>query len=174
MKSPATNVLVEDSIVRQGNGLVVGTSGSALFRNITFRRCTAEKTTFACHIKFKDQQNGSVSGVLFEDITVIGVKRYAIGIDQNGQSSLGASGNSDGHHDHRSNVTINNVSFIRIHGIAPKAGQFTCNTGKLKCTGIKMRHINLSTVVGCTFSNVAGSGLDVHPKSCNPPASPSG
>ena len=37
MKSPAQDVLVEHSIVRQGNGLVVGTSGDADFQNITFR-----------------------------------------------------------------------------------------------------------------------------------------
>jgi hypothetical protein len=37
MKTPAQDVLVENSIVRQGNGLVVGTSDKAAFQNITFR-----------------------------------------------------------------------------------------------------------------------------------------
>eukprot|EP00037_Helgoeca_nana_P007990 m.71652 g.71652 ORF g.71652 m.71652 type:complete len:293 (+) comp18653_c0_seq1:1963-2841(+) len=37
MKTPAKDVLVENSIVRQGNGLVVGTSDKAAFQNITFR-----------------------------------------------------------------------------------------------------------------------------------------
>jgi polygalacturonase len=69
MKAPSTNVLVEDTVVRQGNGLVVGTSDDAFFRNITFRRCVAEGTMFACHVKFKDAQSGFVEAVRFEDIT---------------------------------------------------------------------------------------------------------
>ena len=40
MKSPARNVLIEDSIVRAGNGLVVGTSDPVDIENITFRNCT--------------------------------------------------------------------------------------------------------------------------------------
>jgi polygalacturonase len=58
IKSPAWNVLVEGSIVRQGNGLVVGTSDPVDIANITFRNCTAVRTSFGCHIKFKDSQNG--------------------------------------------------------------------------------------------------------------------
>ena len=38
IKSPAANILVENSTVAQGNGLVVGTAGSPTFvRNVTFR-----------------------------------------------------------------------------------------------------------------------------------------
>lgn len=40
MKSPTQDVLVERCVVKQGNGLVVGTSSNAFFRNITFRNCT--------------------------------------------------------------------------------------------------------------------------------------
>ena len=50
MKSPARNVLVEDSIVRQGNGLVVGTSDPVDIENIMFRNCTAINTSFGCHV----------------------------------------------------------------------------------------------------------------------------
>lgn len=42
IKSPSWDVLVEDSIVRQGNGLVIGTGGHTNITNITFRNCSFE------------------------------------------------------------------------------------------------------------------------------------
>ena len=89
MKSPARNILVENSTVRQGNGLVVGTSDHADFANITFRNCTAIGTLFGAHIKFKDAQVGHVDGVRFENIHIVDPWSYAIGINQNGQSMMG-------------------------------------------------------------------------------------
>jgi polygalacturonase len=112
MKSPAQSILVENSIVRQGNGLVVGTSGDALFRNISFKNCTAIGTAFGAHIKFKDTQVGSVTDILFEDILIVNATRYAIGINQNGQSLP-----SESQQRERSNVTVNNVTYRRITAI---------------------------------------------------------
>ena len=120
MKAPSTNVLVEDTIVRQGNGLVIGTADDDavhLFRNITFRRCTAEGTAFACHIKFKGTQSGFVEEVHFENITVRAPVHYAIGINQNGQSFTAKTANPGLSWRHQprlgSNVSINNVSFVK-------------------------------------------------------------
>ena len=133
MKSPARDVLVEDSVVRQGNGLVVGTSDPVAISNISFRNCTTLATHFGCHIKFKDQQSGHVSGVVFEDISIVDPSGYAIGIDQDGQSLRGLDDHAD-RDDLRggggdalqqraaqrrvgapSNVTIDNILFRRIH-----------------------------------------------------------
>jgi len=132
MKSPARDVLVEDSVVRQGNGLVVGTSDPVAISNISFRNCTTLATHFGCHIKFKDQQSGHVSGVVFEDIAIVDPSGYAIGIDQDGQS-LGGLDDPAGRDGLRgggdalqqraaqrragapSNVTIDNILFRRIH-----------------------------------------------------------
>ena len=197
MKAPSTNVLVEDTTVRQGNGLVIGTADDDavhLFRNITFRRCTAAGTAFACHIKFKGSQSGIVNDVRFEDITVQAPVHYAIGINQDGPSSalstrrypfVWRKGVLNGYSSTRvavgfanvrasrygirscsggysstnagagagqsttttatkpelvwrkqllsSNVSINNVSFVDIHGWAPVAGRFSCNPGALQC-----------------------------------------
>ena len=133
MKSPARDVIVEDSVVRQGNGLVVGTSDPVAISNISFRNCTTLATHFGCHIKFKDQQRGHVSGVVFEDISIVNPSGYAIGIDQDGQSLRGLDDHAD-RDDLRggggdalqqraaqrrvgapSNVTIDNILFRRIH-----------------------------------------------------------
>ena len=80
IKSPSSNILVENSIVRQGNGFVVGTAASGLdgrdqdlfdVHNVTFRNSVAIDTTFACHIKAKPPQHGLLSNVTFENIHVI-------------------------------------------------------------------------------------------------------
>ena len=168
MKSPSTNVLVENSIVRQGNGLVIGTGTSnSFFRNITFRNCTAEGTKYGCHIKFKDAQSGSVSDVLFENITVMnprgGLNSGTILINQNGQ-------NMDS--EVRSNVTIGNVTFRSIRGVGGVvAGKFICNSGVLECSGITLEDVNISGARdnNCYFENVYGAGTRVSPSSCYPP-----
>ena len=202
MKSPAQDVLVENSVVRQGNGLVVGTSSNADFRNITFRNITAIGTAFGCHIKFKDAQVGSVSGVVFEDILIQRPQRYAIGIDQNGQgehrqSQLGAD-ESDGGSSAEAcphmralsllvpqvgmgaNVSVNNVTFRNITATVA-AGQmggcFVCNPGRLSCHNIVFDRVHMAvegSAVGaqCSFRNVYGRGVDVSPRSCDPPRSP--
>ena len=186
MKSPAQDVLVESSTVRQGNGFVVGTSDDADFRNITFRNCTAIGTAFGIHIKFKDQQTGSVRDITFEDVTIVDPQRYAIGIDQNGQSLEGGVGRPDchGHQLGRgdapavgSNVTVNDVHFRSVRatvGAGHKGGCFICNPGPLACRGITFDDVNLQVAgsqagAACSFSNVFGTGSDVHPASCVPP-----
>jgi len=182
MKSPAQDVLAEDSIVRQGNGLVVGTSADAHFRNITFRNITAIGTAFGCHIKFKDNQTGSVSGVTFEDIVIKSPQRYAIGIDQNNQGATAAA--TKGLcltnalvPDAGTNVTINNITFRNITatvGFGHMGGCFVCNPGALACRDIRFERVNLSVAgsgagADCSFRNVYGASADVYPSSCIPP-----
>jgi hypothetical protein len=164
IKAPAANVLVENNTVRQGNGLVVGTSSHANFSNITFRNCTAIGTAFGCHIKFKNAQTGFCRGVTFEDIRIEDPTRYAIGIDQDGQ---GDGGDGDGV---GSSVHISDIRFTRISGRAAVGGLFVCNTGDLACRNVSLEDVRLNTTLGgCLFRNVFGSGKDVSPASCVPP-----
>ena len=78
IKSPAHNVLVEDSVVSQGNGLVVGTANVANVSNITFRNIFANDTAFGCHIKFKPGQYGEVHDIRFENISIYQVASHSI------------------------------------------------------------------------------------------------
>jgi hypothetical protein len=187
MKSPAKHILVENSLVRQGNGLVIGTSDDADFTNITFRNCTAIETAFGCHIKFKDEQVGhpGVSGILFENITILHPSRYAIGIDQNGQGV--EQGPRAAHVGSGSNVSVTNVTYRHIRatlsGSRPPThhlpnllgGLFTCNPGHLACTGIVLDDVQFDSPdgkgTGCVFNNVYGHADNAtSPRSCHPPA----
>jgi len=178
MKSPCHNILVEDSIVRQGNGFVIGTSSNANFSNITFRNSVAEKTMYGCHIKFKNNQTGHAKDILFEDITIKNPVLYALGINQNGQLLTAyeeeETDDNDNNDDNvRSSVLISNITFRNIvssGGLV--AGYFTCNPGELACEKILMENVTLANTagnVGCSFTNTFGNGADVIPKSCIPP-----
>ena len=102
IKSPSANVLVENSVVRQGNGLVIGTVWSGLSRddqwvasvhNVTFRNCTALDTVFGCHIKYYPPQRGLVSNVLFENIFILQTaeaRQRRINVGGTGQAMLSA------------------------------------------------------------------------------------
>ena len=178
IKSPSSDVLVEDSIVRQGNGLVVGTAGHANITNIVFRNCTAIRTAFGAHIKFKGAQKGEpgVSNITFEDINIISPTKYAIGIDQNGQGRrrlmLASSSDIDAVR-YGSDVPINNITYRRIRAQLQKGkkkgGQFTCNPGVLECRGIVFENVDLGDDAECQFQNVYGKGSSVRPLSCVPP-----
>lgn len=137
-------------------------------------------------IKFKDTQNGHVSGITFEDIDIIQPHQYAIGIDQNGQSIQDDATLTrfPGGQRHASNVTINDVLFQRVRATLgkrtkshpklheiPYGGLFTCNPGGLACRRINFVDVTLSGIgTECVFENTFGVGSQVHPASCVPPA----
>jgi hypothetical protein len=178
LKAPSQHVLIEDTVVRQGNGFVVGTADDPfehVFRNITFRNSVAVKTMFACHIKFKGSQTGLVHDVHFDNITVRDPTHYAVGINLDGQGTQVGVGRSA--LQLSSAVRVANVSFVRIRGRAAVAGRFHCNAQpRSQCRGIRLEHVHLDVPrgnathpTGCTFVNAFGRGLDVSPASCVPP-----
>ena len=79
-------ILFDGNYAEQGNGIVIGTSSDVRIRNITFRNSLSNRTAYGMHIKFKETQTGHVSGVTYENITVIEPYRYVMGINQNDQA----------------------------------------------------------------------------------------
>mmetsp|Transcript_47951 Transcript_47951/g.111084 ORF Transcript_47951/g.111084 Transcript_47951/m.111084 type:complete len:436 (-) Transcript_47951:376-1683(-) len=174
IKSPAANVLVEDSVVRNGNGLVVGTAYDVAIHNVTFRNCTALDTTFGCHIKFHPPEAGAVSNVTFEDITIsqtaASTWRRVLHGDHAGYA-LGIHMNDQGRRRQLSWLTsavrVANVTYRRVRAEGIFAGEFYCGTGELACVGLQFEdvHINASRG-GCRFENAFGSSDQVTPPSC--------
>ena len=70
--------------------------------------------------QFKGTQNGHVSGIVFEDIDIIDPQRYAIGVDQNGQSQGATLTGGQRGRLAASNVTINDVLFRRVRATLGK------------------------------------------------------
>ena len=67
-------------------------------------------------IKFKDTQNGHVSGIVFDDIDIIDPQRYAIGVESQGATLTGGQRGRLA----ASNVTINDVLFRRVRATLGK------------------------------------------------------
>ena len=191
IKSPSANVLVERSVVRQGNGFVIGTASSGLpgssgdtfdVRNVTFRDSVAIDTTFGCHVKAKSPQHGVVRNVTFSNITVTQTKNatearvadhdwagYAIGIhllDQGRRRRLHDADNAAS----SSTVVAENVTFRHIRSRGLYAGQFVCSASNatIGCKGLLFEDVKLNvTRSGCQFVGVEGrSHGQVTPPSC--------
>ena len=191
VKSPSHHIMVEDSIVSSGNGLVIGTADDGMpgdeqevanVSNVTFRNCIVNDTTFGCHIKFKPPQHGSVRNVSFENIrihqTEQAAKRrtqngdwagYAIGLHQGNQGVVATSNGST----LPTFVAIENITFSNISGNVLHAGQFECSLlthGTAPCQGIVLEHVHIDAKIdGCRFSQIHDiRTIDVSPPSCAP------
>eukprot|EP01050_Picozoa_sp_SAG11_P007677 SAG11_NODE_648_length_7939_cov_84.614129_3_plen_300_part_00 len=159
IKSPGSNVLIENSTVRQGNGLVIGTSSDAAIENIVFRNIVADDTTFGCHIKFRPDQAGFVRAVLFENVSVYQSKRaylrrivdpddhagYAIGIHQDDQGLVASSlAEPPPPPDPGKGVHVTNITYRHIRSTGLFGGSFLCTAGALACTGITLEDVKLN------------------------------
>ena len=136
IKSPSSNILVEDSVVSQGNGFVVGTAGSGLdgddpntydVRNVTFRNSRAVDTTFGCHIKAKGDNHGQVVDVLFENISIT--------------QTLNATKERLKHHDH-AGYAIG----IHLFDQGRRALRESSSSTKVKAINITYRNIKANSV----------------------------
>merc|ERR1712216_10015 len=165
----ARNVLVENSYVSQGHGLVLGTSGNVDMHNITFRNIVVNDTMDGIWIKFKDDQKGSVSNILFENITIINAQRYGVGIDQQiiqgwppvHEPNCGTK---------CTRIAITNVTFRKVSASSQQyAGTFFCKSA-YPCRGIRFEDVHIAAPKACIFNNTYGSASNVAPPSCDPPS----
>lgn len=183
-----------------GNGIVIGTSSDVQISNITYRNCVSNRTAYGMHIKFKDNQTGHVSGVLYENITVIQPYRYVIGINQNDQGQrrqlLGESSSEeyDSHGSTRDcdiyhpmvNVSIYDITYMyrnirTVGGKVLSAGGLQCDVQKHghedgvkgpPCTGLTMENIQIDSIMGCEFEGIVEGEVigSVEPASCRIPS----
>ena len=159
VKTGASNVLIEDSTVEQGNGLVIGTGYFTVpVVNITFRRCVARNTLYGAHIKFKHSQQGKLQDVLFEDIHVENALSAAIEICQQGQNCAERP---------VGNVTVNisDVTYRNITGTSKGvAGRLWCSS-HTPCTNIDIQNFSVFGAA-CSIKYTSGTSSNVIPPSC--------
>jgi polygalacturonase len=138
VKSPGSNILFEDNYAEQGNGIVIGTSSDAQISNITYRNCVSNRTAYGMHIKFKDNQTGHVTGVLYDNLTVIQPYKYVMGINQNDQLRRrrrtqvvdDVMAHDEIEYHTMANVSISDITYRNIRTVGGKAlsaGLFQCD-----------------------------------------------
>ncbi len=161
IKEGASNILVENSVVEQGayvffvfcrggrcqrffktqgNGLVIGT-GNLQSRNITFRNCESIGTLYGVNIKFKENQTGFLSDVVFESIRIKLALSAAIQICQQHQNCPSSN--------EPSNVTvqISNITYRDVEGFSVfgDGARLMCSK-KFPCFNITMENVKVSGI----------------------------
>eukprot|EP00756_Hemistasia_phaeocysticola_P051917 Hpha_TRINITY_DN27096_c0_g1::TRINITY_DN27096_c0_g1_i1::g.33292::m.33292 len=170
-------------------GLVLGTSDEDSMENVTFSNCTVVEALAGIRIKFRPTQTGSVRGVRFEGIRVERPAAYAVDVlltsnhiqHHHNLSTVNVStSNHIQRHHNLSTVSVSDVSITDTSGFladdSRAVARFAC-TSESPCSGLVLTRFNITGFKAsakypqpCTFEHVTGSGTQVTPSQCTPPA----
>ncbi|KAI0151430.1 polygalacturonase [Pestalotiopsis sp. NC0098] len=158
LKANSTNVVLEDSILRRGQGFALGSIGQykgafETIENVTVRNVSMINTNFAVNVKTwtGDQVNyppnggggglGYIKNVTIQDITLTEVRSFAVNIGQ----CTAFDGASDKDCD-SSLFHIGNITFDNFTGdLAGKyVGNMQCSEDAGGCDGIEFGDIDLT------------------------------
>ncbi|KAJ9448215.1 putative rhamnogalacturonase A [Diplonema papillatum] len=175
----------------RADGLVLGTSVNNSMYNVTYRNCTATGTLRGITFKFRPTQNGTVSDIMFENIRIVDPQAYAVDIDINSDHFMSSAEEKEAVHQRAmrqratgkfepsareqaslGTVHVNNVVIRNVTGRATTPGVFKCNDAPYNCMNITLEdfHFTNYTDPACTWVDAYGSGSNVEPASCMPPA----
>lgn len=157
LKNGAQNILFENSIAIQGNGLEGGWYNEGNNNNCTFRNIICNNTPYGIRLRSLNNMSYDVTNIHFHNITLNNVGK-ALDINQFNQSidnKLGYTG-------------FNNISFTNIYGTYTKiAGEFDCSEER-PCHGllfdnIALKSINNNSQTWICSANVYGKQYNVTP-----------
>ena len=196
----ASNGLIRNCTVRNGaqllpatrnypgkaGGLVLGTAVAPAMENITYRNCSVDGALAGIRIKFRTTQAGFARNIRFDGIRIVNPVAYAIDVVMTSDHML-----MPGQPGGLRTVDLQNVTISDVDGVlgpvpaivcgkgqtCPRAvGRFSC-TPEFPCHGINLARVHVRGfkpspryLVPCVFTNASGSGVDVEPAACTPPA----
>jgi len=179
VKSGSSNVLVEDLYCEHGDGLTIGSVWYDDITNVTYRRVVMNNTHNGPMIKGRSQGNATVSNVLFEDVTLIGVY---LGL------TVDCVYETEGSVQRNIGVQARNITFRNIHGtvtggagggggsrgdpsmIVDSAGSFICLPARpcsVKLIGIAISQLN--PVLNTSAPEWLCNHTQIEASSVNPP-----
>jgi len=152
----ASNLLVDKCKFGSGHGASIGSIGSGIYANITFRNISFDETVQAIRIKTIPGATGSITNVVYEDITLKNVgEAFVIDMYYDKQPEK------------QTTMEISNIKFSNIKGSVTKdAGSLMCQPSS-PCKAISFNGVNLtpaSTLWTC--SNISGTQSNVSPPTC--------
>ncbi|KAJ5647090.1 hypothetical protein N7490_003462, partial [Penicillium lividum] len=149
-----SNIVIDNLYCSGGHGLSIGSIGGKsdnVVDTVTFMNSQVVDSENGCRIKSNADTTGSVTNVIYQNITLSGISDYGIDIQQDYLNG-GATG------DPTNGVTISGISFIDVTGTATDDGMdYYILCGSDSCSDF-------------TFSGVSISGGG-ETSSCNYPSS---
>jgi len=149
-----SNVLIENCHFGSGHGASIGSISSGTYTNITVRGITFDGTVAGPRIKSDPGATGSISGVVYENITLSNVETGII-IDMF----------YDDGPNKTTSMKISDITFSSISGSASTAGSLMCQPSS-PCKDIKLQNIKIIDSKGWKCLDVSGSQSSVSPTSC--------
>ena len=109
-----SQIVIDNMYCSGGHGLSIGSIGGKsnnTVDNVTFKNSEVVNSENGCRIKSNAGTTGSVSNVVYQNITLSGITDYGIDVQQDYENG-GATGEPT------NGVTITNISFIDVTGTA--------------------------------------------------------
>jgi len=150
-----SNVLIENCNFGSGHGASIGSISSGTYTNITVKGVKFSGTQAGPRIKTDPGATGSISNVVYEDLTFSGVKNGII---------------LDMFYDDGPNKTtsmkISGITYSSITGsVTNSVGSLMCQPSS-PCKGISLKNIKVTGSSKWSCLDVSGSQSSVSPTSC--------
>ncbi|GLI78379.1 hypothetical protein PoHVEF18_006693 [Penicillium ochrochloron] len=150
-----TQIVVDSVYCSGGHGLSIGSVGGKsnnTVDGVTFKNSQVVNSENGCRIKSNADTTGSISNIVYQNITVSGITDYGIDVQQDYLNG-GATGNPT------NGVTISDVTFDNVKGTATdSAYDYYILCGSDSCSGFTFTDVSITGGGETSSCNYPSSG----------------
>ncbi|KAJ5645322.1 hypothetical protein N7507_011333 [Penicillium longicatenatum] len=150
-----SNIVIDNLYCSGGHGLSIGSIGGKsdnVVDTVTFKNSQVVDSENGCRIKSNADTTGSVTNIVYQNITMSGISDYGIDIQQDYLNG-GATG------DPTNGVTISSVSFIDVTGTATDDGMdYYILCGSDSCSDFSFSGVSITGGGETSSCNYPSSG----------------
>ncbi|KAJ5792408.1 uncharacterized protein N7503_008386 [Penicillium pulvis] len=150
-----SNIVIDNLYCSGGHGLSIGSIGGKsdnVVDTVTFKNSQVVDSENGCRIKSNADTTGSVTNVIYQNITMSGISDYGIDIQQDYLNG-GATG------DPTNGVTISSISFIDVTGTATDDGMdYYILCGSDSCSDFSFSGVSITGGGETSSCNYPSSG----------------
>ncbi|KAJ6008367.1 hypothetical protein N7540_012343 [Penicillium herquei] len=150
-----SNIVIDNLYCSGGHGLSIGSIGGKsdnTVDTVTFSNSQVVNSENGCRIKSNADTTGSVSNVIYENITLSNISDYGIDVQQDYENG-GATGTPT------NGVTISNISFIDVTGTATDDGMdYYILCGSDSCSDFSFSGVSITGGGETSSCNYPSSG----------------
>lgn len=150
-----SNIVIDNLYCSGGHGLSIGSIGGKsdnVVDTVTFKNSQVVDSENGCRIKSNADTTGSVTNIIYQNITMSGISDYGIDIQQDYLNG-GATG------DPTNGVTISSISFIDVTGTATDDGMdYYILCGSDSCSDFSFSGVSITGGGETSSCNYPSSG----------------